>query len=59
MPGDILSEYEDVEEFILDVIAGKDNRGEERRKINKEINQYMDGKSSNRIAELVFGRQEQ
>lgn len=56
MPGDKLSEYRDVEKFVLDVIAGRDNWREARRSVNKEINRYIDGKSSDRIAEIVFGR---
>lgn len=59
MPGDILSTYGDVEKFVLDVIAGKDNCRDERRRVNKEINRYVDGKSSDRIAEIVFGRHDQ
>lgn len=55
MPGDILNNYDDVERFVLDVIAGYDNYKERREQLNKEINQYNDGNSGDRIAEIVFG----
>jgi CDP-glycerol glycerophosphotransferase (TagB/SpsB family) len=58
MTGDMLSQYADVEKFVLDVISGNDNHRDERRCVNKQINQYTDGNSSERIADIVFGRQD-
>ncbi len=58
MPGMKLSDYDDLEQYIMDVINGKDSFASEREKVNMIINSYNDGNSSRRVEEKVFGRHE-
>lgn len=57
MPGNKLTTCEELESFIENVIDGVDEFKEERGHLNLTIHKYIDGKSSKRIAEFVFGRQ--
>ena len=54
MPGDKLSTFEDIKNFLSEVMAGKDNFREERHRVNNLVNTYQDGNSSERIANIVF-----
>lgn len=55
MPGSILKNYEEAENFICDVLEDRDIYKETREKLNEKINKYNDGKSGKRIANFVFG----
>lgn len=56
MPGMKLSSYEDLEQFITNVVEADDPYAAEREKVNMIMNSYNDGKSSQRVEEKVFGR---
>lgn len=56
MPGRRISTYQDLLQFVDDVIEGNDPFKEERREMNQQFNQYTDGENSRRVAEMVFGR---
>lgn len=56
MPGMKLTSFEELEQYITDVIEGKDVYAAERERVNMEVNSYNDGNSSRRVEELIFGR---
>ena len=56
MPGMKLSTFEDLEQYVADIINGDDPFAAEREKVNMIINSYNDGNSCRRVEEKVFGR---
>lgn len=56
MPGMKLTSFEELEQYITDVINGNDLFAAERERVNMEMNAYNDGNSSRRVEEMVFGR---
>lgn len=58
MPGMKLVSYEDLEQYITDIVNDCDPYEAERERVNMIVNSYDDGNSSRRVAEKVFGRHE-
>ncbi len=53
MPGEKIKNYKDLKAFIDHLDKGKDDYREERIKINKVFNEFVDGDSSKRLAEFL------
>lgn len=53
MPGKHIFNIEDLMDFIDDINKGKDRYKEERRLLNKKVNQYVNGHSSQRLCQLL------
>lgn len=55
MPGMEIKNKFDVEKFISDIFNEQDNYRKQRKIVNDKINYYQDGRSCERIAEMIFG----
>ena len=53
MPGHKAYKQEDIYDFIFDIASGIDKYSEERVAVNKKVNQYSDGKNTERVLKLA------
>ena len=57
MPGMKIRTYEDLSRFFRGVVCGEDLYADRRQQLNQKINRYSDGSNSDRVAQVVFGRE--